>query len=79
MVGASMYDYLVEEERRKYEMEKAEHYRLLKQVSQSEGSQYGRLLSALGAKLVASGRRLQQRWSQEEYANPANRPIEAQA
>jgi hypothetical protein len=78
MSGVSMRDYLVEVERRKYEMEQAEHYRLLKQLPQVERPRYGRLLASLGAKLVASGRELQRPRFQEECPTPARRPAGAQ-
>jgi hypothetical protein len=78
MSGVSMRDYLVEAERRKYEMEQAEHHRLLKQLPQVERPRYGRVLASLGAILVASGRELQRlRWRGECRA-PAGRPAGAQ-
>lgn len=56
------YDVLVQEQYRKEQLEKANHYRLLRQLSKRETMHFRPLLSRLGGQLVKWGCRLQAKY-----------------
>jgi hypothetical protein len=55
----TMRDYLVEAQRRKDEIARAQHHNLVKSLSPKGSRQFGRLLVRLGEGLVQRGRELQ--------------------